>query len=115
MVEAGIVEEGYIEGMIERNKSVPVAIGNHVAIPHGTNEARKYIIHNGLVCMTYPEGIKWDDDTVKLVIGIAVKDGGDHVDVLGSVAEAAETEEDTDALVSAGDVDAIYKKLNGLE
>ena len=115
MVAAGIVEEGYIEGMIERNKSFPVAIGNHVAIPHGTNEARKFIIRNGLVCMTYPEGIKWDEDTVKLVIGIAVKDGGDHVDVLGAVAEAADTEEATDALVSSGDIDAIYKKLNGLE
>lgn len=115
MVEAGIVEEGYIEGMIERNKEFPVAIGNHVAIPHGTNEARKHIIKNGLVCMTYPDGIKWDEDTVKLVIGIAVKDGGDHVDVLGSVAEAADTDEATDALVASGDLDAIYKKLNGLE
>ena len=115
MVEAGIVEEGYIEGMIERNKEFPVAIGNHVAIPHGTNEARKYIIKNGLVCMTYPEGIAWDEDTVKLVIGIAVKDGGDHVDVLSSVAEAADTEEATDALVKVGDVEAIYKRLNGLK
>ena len=115
MVEAGIVQEGYIEGMIERNKSFPVAIGNHVAIPHGTNEARKYIIKNGLVCMTYPEGIAWDEDTVKLVIGIAVKDGGDHVDVLGAVAEAADTEEATDMLVSSGNVDKIYKTLNGLE
>ena len=115
MVDAGIVEEGYIEGMIERNKSFPVAIGNHVAIPHGTNEARKYIIHNGLVCMTYPDGIKWDDDTVKLVVGIAVKDGGDHVDVLGAIAEAAETPEDTDALVKVGNVEAIYKTLNGIQ
>ena len=115
MVEAGIVEEGYIQGMIERNKSFPVAIGNHVAIPHGTNEARKFIRKNGLVCMTYPEGIAWDEDTVKLVIGIAVKDGGDHVDVLGAVAEAADTEEATDALVGSNDVDLIYRKLNGLE
>ncbi len=115
MVEAGIVQEGYIEGMIERNKSFPVAIGNHVAIPHGTNEARKYIIKNGLVCMTYPDGIAWDEDTVKLVIGNAVKDGGDHVDVLGAVAEAADTEEATDILVSSGNVDKIYKTLNGLE
>ena len=114
MVDAGIVEEGYIEGMIERNKSFPVAIGNHVAIPHGTNEARKFIKRNGLVCMTYPAGIPWDEDTVKLVIGIAVKDGGDHVDVLGAVAEAADTDEATDALVESGDIDLIYKKLNGL-
>ena len=114
MVDAGIVEEGYIQGMIERNKSFPVAIGNHVAIPHGTNEARKFIRKNGLVCMTYPDGIAWDEDTVKLVIGIAVKDGGDHVDVLGAVAEAADTDEATDALVASNDVETIYKKLNGL-
>lgn len=114
MVEAGIVEEGYIQGMVERNESFPVAIGNHVAIPHGTNEARRFIKKNGLVCMTYPEGIAWDEDVVKLVIGIAVKDGGDHVDVLGYVAEAADSDEATDALVASADVDDIYKKLNGL-
>ena len=33
--------------------------------------------------MTYPEGIQWDDEVVTLVIGIAAKDGGDHIDVLG--------------------------------
>ena len=115
MVDAGIVEEGYIQGMIERNESFPVAIGNHVAIPHGTNEARKFIRKNGLVCMVYPEGIAWDEDVVKLVIGIAVKDGGDHVDVLGHIAEAADSDEATDALVKNASVDALYKKLNGLE
>ena len=114
MVDAGIVEEGYIQGMIERNESFPVAIGCHVAIPHGTNEARKFIKKNGLVVMTYPDGIPWEDDVVKLVIGIAVKDGNDHIDVLGYISEACDSDEATDALVKNADVDTLYKKLNGL-
>ena len=114
MVDAGIVEEGYIQGMIERNESFPVAIGCHVAIPHGTNEARKFIKKNGLVVMTYPDGIPWEDDVVKLVIGIAVKDGNDHIDVLGYISEACDSDEATDALVKNADVETLYKKLNGL-
>ena len=114
MVEAGIVEEGYIQGMIERNESFPVAIGCHVAIPHGTNEARKFIKKNGLVVMTYPDGIPWEDDVVKLVIGIAVKDGNDHIDVLGYISEACDSDEATDKLVMNASIDTIYKKLNGL-
>ena len=114
MVEAGIVEEGYIQGMVERNESFPVAIGCHVAIPHGTNEARKYIKKNGLVVMSYPEGIPWEDDVVKLVIGIAVKDGNDHIDVLGYISEACDSDEATDKLVQNASIDTIYKKLNGL-
>jgi len=114
MVDAGIVEEEYIQGMIERNESFPVAIGCHVAIPHGTNEARKYIKKNGLVVMTYPDGIAWEDDVVKLVIGIAVKDGNDHIDVLGYISEACDTDEATDQLVANANVEELYKKLNGL-
>ena len=115
MMDAGYIEQGYIDGMLERNKEFSVAIGCHVAIPHGVNEARKYIRQNGIVVMTYPDGIQWDDEVVTLVIGIAAKDGGDHIDVLGHVTEAAGTDEDTDALVANADVETIYRKLNGLE
>ena len=115
MMDAGYIEQGYIDGMLERNREFSVAIGCHVAIPHGVNEARKYIRKNGIVVMTYPEGIQWDDEVVTLVIGIAAKDGGDHIDVLGHVTEAAGTDEDTDALVANADVETIYRKLNGLE
>ena len=115
MVQAGYVTEGYIDGMLARNEEFPVAIGCHVAIPHGTNESRVHIKENGIVVMTYPAGIPWDEDVVKLVIGIAAKDGGDHIDVLGRVTETAGSDEDTDALVANADVEALYKKLNGLE
>ena len=114
MVESGYVVESYIQGMLDREKSFSVAIGSHVAIPHGTDEARSAIKKTGLVVMTYPEGIAWGDDTVRLVVGIASL-GEDHLGILGKIVEVAETEEDTDALVDNASVDQLYKLLNGLE
>jgi len=114
MVEAGLVEEAYVQSMIARNESFPVAIGCHVAIPHGMNEARQYIKKSGLVVRSYPDGIPWADDVVKLVIGIAMKDGSDHMDALGCISNACESDEATDALVASADADTLYRKLNGL-
>ena len=51
---------------------------------------------------------------VKLVVGIAVKDGNDHIDVLGYISEACDTDEATDQLVANANVEELYKKLNGL-
>ncbi len=115
MVDSGYCTEGYVQGMIERNAGFPVAIGSHVAIPHGTNESREFIKKTGLVVMTYPKGIVWgeDEELVRLVIGIASQ-GEEHLDILNRIVEVAETEEDTDALVDNATVEELYKKLNGL-
>lgn len=122
MVESGYCEQGYVEGMLVKKGSV--AIGSHVAIPHGTNESRKFIQKTGLVVMTYPDGIDWsaeDDDAedreehqVRLVVGIA-STGEDHMDILGRIVEFAGSSEDTDKLVDSASVDQLYKLLNGLE
>ncbi len=114
MVESGYVEEAYIQGMLDREASFSVAIGSHVAIPHGTEESRKAIKKTGLIVMTYPEGIEWGEETVRLVVGIA-STGEDHLGILGKIVEVAETEEDTDALVDNASVDQLYKLLTGLE
>ena len=116
MVESGYAEEGYVQGMLERNASFPVAIGSHVAIPHGTNESRGFIKKTGLIVMTYPEGIIWgeDEELVRLVVGIA-STGEEHMDILDRIVQVAETEEDTDKLVDDATVDQLYKLLNGLE
>ncbi|MDE6455452.1 MAG: PTS mannitol transporter subunit IICBA, partial [Dysosmobacter sp.] len=53
MVESGYVEEAYIQGMLDREKSFSVAIGSHVAIPHGTEESRKAMMKPGLIVLTY--------------------------------------------------------------
>ncbi len=113
MLESGYIHEGYIQGMLERNTISPVSIGNHVAIPHGTLESQKFIRRTGLVVMTYPDGIQWDDQIVRLVIGIASK-GEEHLSILDRIVEVAETVKSIDTLVDHTTAEALYNKLNGL-
>ena len=43
LVAAGAVDPAYVDAMHEREKSVSTAMGNSLAIPHGTNEAKGLI------------------------------------------------------------------------
>ena len=113
MVESGYVDEAYIQGMLDREASFSVAIGSHVAIPHGTNDVKPLIKRTGVVVMTYPQGIDWNGDKVKLVVGIAAK-GEEHLEVLGRIVAIASTDEDTDKLVASADTEKLFKNLNGL-
>ncbi len=113
MVESGYVDEAYIQGMLDREASFSVAIGSHVAIPHGTNDVKPLIRRTGVVVMTYPDGIDWNGDKVKLVVGIAAK-GEEHLEVLGRIVAIASTDEDTDKLVASADADKLFASLNSL-
>lgn len=114
MVQSGYVDEPYIQGMLDREASFSVAIGSHVAIPHGTNDVKPLIKRSGMVVMTYPKGIDWNGDKVKLVVGIASK-GEEHLEILGRIVAIASSDADTDALVATADAEGLFKKLNGLE
>ncbi|MDR2896512.1 MAG: PTS sugar transporter subunit IIA [Propionibacteriaceae bacterium] len=86
LVELGYVEDPYVEAMITRNQSFSVAIGNLIAIPHGEMAGKGAIRQTGLVVLTYPDGIDWDGEPVKLAIGIAA-DGNEHLDILERIVE----------------------------
>lgn len=113
LVESGYTSEGYIQGMLERNASCSVAIGSHVAIPHGNRDSLEFVQRTGAAVMTYPDGIQWDDKIVRLVIGIASK-GEEHLELLNRIVEIIKSEEDTDTLVANATVEKLYQKLNGL-
>lgn len=40
LVQAGYVGEGYVQGMLQREKQTPTYLGNGIAIPHGTTDTR---------------------------------------------------------------------------
>lgn len=65
LLESGCIEEGYIQAMLERDKSESVAIGSHVAIPHGDSQSRVLVKKTGLAVITYPDGISWDGERVR--------------------------------------------------
>jgi len=86
LVAAGAVEPAYVDAMHERETSVSTAMGNLLAIPHGTNEAKSAVHRTALSFVRYPNGIEWGGKEVKYVVGIAAV-GNEHLKLLGRIAE----------------------------
>lgn len=110
MQESGYVGSEYTKGMLDRENEAPTHFGIGLAIPHGTNETKAAIKKSGLVVFTIPEGVKWDDETVKLVIGIAGV-GDEHLSILSNVATKIDNEEIVNDIVANKSQDEIYEIL----
>lgn len=101
LVENGCVDERYVDSMFEREKSVSTYMGNAVAIPHGTNDSKRWVTRSGLSIITVPEGVEYGDgDVARLVIGIAGK-GDDHLDILSRISLVVAEEENVERIVRA--------------
>ena len=86
LVAAGAVEASYVEAMHERETSVSTYMGNLLAIPHGTNEAKGAIRRTAISFVRYPGQVDWNGKPAEFVIGIAGA-GNDHLGLLAKIAE----------------------------
>ncbi|MGX8835345.1 PTS sugar transporter subunit IIA [Amedibacillus sp. YH-ame6] len=109
LVKTGYVSEGYIQGMLNRDHDLTVYIGNDIAIPHGEYEVKDCVKKTGIAVMIYPEGIKWAEGTVRVVIGIAANND-EHMEILSNIADKLGDMEEVEKVV-AGDVNTIYDIL----
>lgn len=100
LVKAGYVEESYIEAMIERDHMTSTYMGNQVAIPHGTEDAKKAVLRSGFTVIQVPNGVDFDGQQAKLIFGIAGKDGT-HLNILSSIAIVCSEEENVEKMVQA--------------
>ncbi|GAA4687058.1 PTS sugar transporter subunit IIA [Frondihabitans cladoniiphilus] len=110
LVEAGAVTAEYLPAMIEREKTVSTYMGNFLAIPHGTNEAKGSILRSALSFVRYAEPIDWDGNPVHFVVGIAGIEN-EHLEILSKIAIVFSDDDQVAALQAAADVDAIYQML----
>lgn len=111
LVESGHIESEYIEGMLKRELVFGTNIGNGIAIPHSVGEGKKDVIYSGIAIMLFPNGTPWNDEDVRLVIGIAGK-GDEHLGILANVAMKLSTEEAMDNIMKS-DKDTIYNIFVG--
>ena len=100
LVDAGYAEESYIEAMIERDKMTSTYMGNDVAIPHGTEEAKKAVLKSGFTVLQIPDGVDFDGQNARMVFGIAGKDGT-HLEILSGIAVSCSEMENIEKMVSA--------------
>lgn len=113
LVERGVATDAYIEAMHEREKTVSTYLGNGVALPHGTFEAKGEVLGSGIVVFQYPDGVEWPNGTAHLVIGLAAQ-GDDHVEVLSQLAEILQDMVMAKTLWTADDPAFVFETLSGI-
>jgi PTS system mannitol-specific IIA component/phosphocarrier protein FPr len=109
--ELGAVDDGYAAAILERETQISTYMGEGVAIPHGTDQARALVRRTTLGFLQYPDGVDWDGETVYLCIPIAAS-GDEHVGVLSALAEILVEGDSAQALRDATDVDDVLARLS---
>jgi PTS system mannitol-specific IIC component len=113
LLDSGAVTQAYVDAMHEREKSVSTAMGNFLAIPHGTNEAKGDILRTAISLVRYPGGLDWKGKEVKFVVGIAGA-GNDHLPLLGKIAQVFADKERVAELEAAQSVADVRRILGGV-
>ena len=114
LVDRGYVESSYIEKMLEREEMTSTFMGNFVAIPHGTDDAKQEVKESGIAIIQVPEGVDFGDgNIVKLIIGIAGK-GDEHLEILSNIAIVVSEEENVEKIVNASTKDEVLSFFEGV-
>jgi len=115
LVKGGYVEPEYVEAMLDREKLTSTYLGESIAVPHGTIEAKDRVLKTGVVFCQYPDGVRFgeeEDDIARLVIGIAARNN-EHIQVITSLTNALDDESVIARLASTTDVQEVLDLLSG--
>jgi len=111
LAAVGAVDPAYVDAMLAREELVSTFMGEGVAIPHGTNEAKALVHRTALGFLQFPDGVDWGDGaTVRVCIPIAAA-GGEHLALLSALAGVLVDPEKAQALRSASSADDVLAIL----
>ena len=113
LVDAGAVAPAYVDAMFEREKSVSTYMGNFLAIPHGTNEAKDTIGRSAISVVRYDAPIDWDGNEVRFAVGIAGLNNG-HLEILGKIAIVFSDSDEVEKLLAARSAEELYQMLQAV-
>lgn len=114
LVAAGAVEQSYVDSMHVREESVSTFMGNGLAIPHGTNEAKDAIKESAISFIRLAEPVDWGGKPAKFIVGIAGADGS-HLKTLSKIAKIfgkADTVEQLEMATTKEELLNIFGKVN---
>ena len=104
------VTPAYVAEMKERERIVSTYLGNGIALPHGTNEARTAVLRTGLAVVQFPDGVPWGDERAHLVIGLAAT-SEEHISILSRLATILDDDELCRRLAETTDASEIRRAL----
>ncbi len=108
---AGAVTPAYYDAMLQREQTVSTYMGNELAIPHGTNDAKDAILASALAVIRYDGGVDWDGNPVRFVVGIAGR-GDEHLEILSQIAILFSEEDDVERLKAAATPEELFGLLS---
>ena len=114
LVKGGYVQPEYVDAMLEREKLTPTYLGESIAVPHGTVEAKDRVLKTGVVFCQYPDGVRFgeeEDDIARLVIGIAARNN-EHIQVITSLTNALDDDSVIERLANTTSVEEVLALLN---
>ncbi|UTZ28930.1 fused PTS fructose transporter subunit IIA/HPr protein [Vibrio campbellii] len=113
LTDKGLVEQGYVEGMLNRENQNSTFLGNGIAIPHGTTDTRSMVKTTGVAVHHFPEGVEWGDgNKVFVAIGIAAK-SDEHLGILKQLTKVLGADGVEERLRKAKNEDDIIALLHG--
>ncbi|MHA2875039.1 fused PTS fructose transporter subunit IIA/HPr protein [Vibrio campbellii] len=113
LTDKGLVEQGYVEGMLNRENQNSTFLGNGIAIPHGTTDTRSMVKTTGVAVHHFPEGVEWGDgNKVFVAIGIAAK-SDEHLGILKQLTKVLGADGVEERLRNAKNEDDIIALLHG--
>ncbi len=113
LTEKGLVEAGYVEGMLNRENQNSTFLGNGIAIPHGTTDTRSMVKTTGVAVHHFPQGVDWGDgNKVFVAIGIAAK-SDEHLGILKQLTKVLGADGVEERLRNANSEDEIIALLHG--
>lgn len=113
LVKGGYVQPEYVEAMLAREQLTSTYLGESIAVPHGTIEAKDRVLKTGIVFCQYPAGIRWgddEDDAARLVIGIAARNN-EHINVITKLTTALDEDGVIDRLANTSSVEEVLAIL----
>ena len=118
LFEAGHVNEAYIEAMIQRNEELSVYMCNFIAIPHGTDAAKKEVLSSAITIVQVPAGVNFgteeDPKVATVLFGIAGL-GDDHLEIIQKISIFCADVDNVVKLADAQSEDEVVTLLNGVE
>ena len=116
LTNADFVEEGYVDGMLEREGQAATYLGIGIAIPHGTPKTRHLVKKTGVQVFCFPEGVEWGDDGEKayLAIGIAAS-SDEHLELLRQLTHVLGADGVEDRIKNIQSADEALAILTGKE
>lgn len=113
LTDNNLVEDGYVEGMLNRENQTSTFLGNGIAIPHGTTETRSMVKSTGVAVHHFPNGVEWGDGNIVYVaIGIAAKTD-EHLGILKQLTKILSADGVEKALRQAQSEEQIIELLLG--